>query len=133
MSISVVTKCVMIISMHKYYTSLTVSLFVFLTVAIDASEHDGNVAMVLQQNYTMITEGVNPRHILLSLHRKDVITTEQMLDIDKKFEDEGQKLACEEMISLLSARWANDSLSKITASLDDSGYTKCATALRGKI
>ena len=133
MSISVVTKGVMIISMHKYYTSLTVSLFVFLTVAIDASEHDGNVARVLQKNYAMLTEGVNPRHILLSLHSKDVITTEQMFDINKKIDDEGQKVACEEMISILSAGWTNDSLSKITTSLDDSGYTECATALRGKI
>ena len=108
-------------------------MFGFLTVAIEESEHDGNLASVLRQNYAMLTETVNPRHILLSLHRKDVITTEQMLDIDKTFEDEGQKLACEEMISVLSARWANDSLSKITASLDDSGYTECATALRGKI
>ena len=118
--------------MHKYYTLLA-SLFGFLIVAIEESEHDGNLASVFRQNYTLLTETVNPCHILLSLHRKDVITTEKMFDIDKKFEDEGQKLACKELISVLSAGWANDSLSKITASLDDSGYTECATALRGKI
>ena len=108
-------------------------MFGFLTVAIEDSEHDGNLASVLRQNYAMLTETVNPRHILLSLHIKDVITTEEMLHINKKFEDEGQKPACEEMISVLSARWESDSLSKIIATLDYCGYNECATALRGKI
>ena len=108
-------------------------MFGFLIVAIEDSEHDGNLASILQQNYTMLTETVNPCHILLSLHSKDVITTEEMLQINKKFEDEGQKPACEEMISVLSARRANDSLSKIIATLDYCGYKECAIALRGKI
>ena len=108
-------------------------MFGFLIVAIHESEHDGNLASVLRQNYTMLTETVNPRHILLSLHSKDVITVEEMLNINKIIEGEGEKPACEEMISMLSAGWTNDSLSKITAALEYCGYTECATALRGKI
>ena len=108
-------------------------MFGFLTVAIHESEHDGNLASVLRQNYAILTETVNPRHILRSLHIKDVITTEEMLNINKIIEDEGEKLACEEMISVLSAGWANESLSKITAALEYCGYSECATALRGKI
>ena len=109
------------------------SLFGFLTVGIHESEHDGNLASVLRQNYKMLTERVDPRHILLFLLTKDVITSEQMLNINKKIEDEGRKIGCEEMISVLSAGWTTGSLSKITASLVDSGYTECATVLRGKI
>ena len=123
----------MLISMNKYYSSLIMSLFGFLTVGIHESEHDGNLASVLQQNYKMLTERVDPRHILLFLLTKDVITSEQMLNINKKIENEGRKIGCEEMISVLSAGWTTGSLSKITASLVDSGYTECATVLRGKI
>ena len=104
-----------------------------LTLAIDESEHDVNLASVLQRNYKMLTEKVNPCHILLFLLRKDVITTEEMLDINKIIEKEGPEVACEKMISVLSGGWTSDSLSKITAALDDCGYTECGTALRGKI
>ena len=126
-------KYVIIISMHKYYTCLIVSLLCSLTLAIDESEHNVNLSSVLQINYKMLTEKVNPCRILHFLLRKDVITTEEMLDINKIIEKEGAEVACEKMVSVLSAGWTSDSLSKITATLDDCGYTECATALRGKI
>ena len=59
------------------------SLLCSLTLAIDESEHNVNLSSVLQRNYKMLTEKVNPRSILLFLLHKDVITTEEMLDINK--------------------------------------------------
>ena len=86
----------------------------------------------MQENYELLTETLNPLEDKLQLHFYDLLTMDDLVEIEDVHEESGRKCACEKMVTLLLEGWKGDSLEKFLQVLNNCDYKECARQILGK-
>ena len=85
----------------------------------------------MEVNYKLLTGMVDPHEVKFQLLYCDLLTMDDVVEIQDAEEESGRKCACEKMITLLLKSWKRGCLDKFLQVLDYCGYNECALQVQG--
>ena len=106
------------------------TISIFATGTFD--QHEDGGYSVIQKNYEVLTETVDSYEVEHQLLYYDILTIDDVIEIDEAHKKNGRKYACEKMITCLFRTWKRNYLHQFIHVLDDCGYKECAKQLCGR-